>query len=126
MTVTTYVWTTDRYHQAVQAGVFDDQPVELLNGEIVVMSPEGIPHAGYSSDAANYLRRQLGDRALICEGHPITLSDRSEPEPDLAIVAPLQQVYKTQHHPYPEDVFWLVEYSDTSLDKDTSVTAILA
>jgi Uma2 family endonuclease len=121
MTVTPYTWTIDRYHQAVQAGVFDDQPVELLNGEIVIMSPEGIPHAGYSSSAANYLRKQLGDRVLIREGHPITLSNRSEPEPDLAIVAPLEQLYKTEHHPYPENIFWLIEYADASLIKDTEI-----
>lgn len=72
MAVATYKWTVDRYHQAIEAGVFDDQPVELLDGEIFVMSPEGISHAGYSSDAANYLRSKLGSRALIREGHPIT------------------------------------------------------
>ncbi len=49
MTVTTYKWTVDRYHQAVEAGVFDDLRLELLNGELVEMSPEGIPHASLSS-----------------------------------------------------------------------------
>ncbi|MEM8569046.1 MAG: Uma2 family endonuclease, partial [Bacteroidota bacterium] len=41
MTITTYKWTIDRYHQAIQAGLFDDQPVELLRGEIIIMPPEG-------------------------------------------------------------------------------------
>lgn len=121
MTVATYKWTIDRYHRAVEAGIFDDQPVELLNGEIVLMSPEGVPHAGYSSDAANYLHRLLGDRAFVREGHPVRLPNESEPEPDLAIVEPLEQVYKTQHHPYLENIFWVIEYSNTSLEKDTEV-----
>ncbi|HLP92119.1 MAG TPA: hypothetical protein VK184_26450 [Nostocaceae cyanobacterium] len=40
MTVTTYKWTIERFHQAIDAGVFDDEPLELLRGELIVMSPE--------------------------------------------------------------------------------------
>ena len=60
--VTPYRWTVDRYHQAVEAGVFEDHPVELLDGALIEMSPEGIPHAGLSSDAADYLRTMLGSQ----------------------------------------------------------------
>lgn len=121
MTVAIYKWTIDRYHQAVEAGVFDDEHLELLNGELVLMSPEGVPHAGYSSSAAEYLRSLLGNCAKVREGKPITLSNNSEPEPDLAIVEPLEQVYKTQHHPYVENIFCVIEYSNTSLIKDTEL-----
>lgn len=38
MTVTLYKWTLDRYHDAIDAGLFDDQAVELLRGDIVVMA----------------------------------------------------------------------------------------
>lgn len=34
MTVTTYKWTIERYHRAIEAGIFDDQPIELLRGVI--------------------------------------------------------------------------------------------
>lgn len=119
MTVTTYRWTLDRYHQAVEAGIFDDQPVELLNGELVTMPPEGLPHAHLSTDGVEYLREMLGKRAQIRESHPITIPESaSEPEPDIAIVERLGDVYLT-HHPYPENIFWLIEYSDSSLSKDT-------
>ncbi|MEL6248861.1 MAG: Uma2 family endonuclease [Cyanobacteria bacterium J06648_16] len=117
MTVTTYRWTLERYHHAVDAGVFDDQPVELLRGEIVVMPPEGEPHAYYNTCGADYLRRLLGARVQIRDAKPITLPNNSEPEPDIAVVKPLNRVY-LQHHPYPEDIFWLVEYSNSSLKKD--------
>jgi Uma2 family endonuclease len=121
MTVTTYntyKWTIDRYHQAVEGGVFEGEAIELLNGELSEMPPEGVPHAGLSSDGADYLRELLGQRVKIREGKPITLPNDSEPEPDIAIVAPLGEVYRTERHPYVEDVFWLIEYSNTSLDKD--------
>jgi Uma2 family endonuclease len=121
MTIATYKWTIDRYHQAIEAGIFDDQPVELLNGELIEMSLEGIPHAGYSSSAADYLRMLLGRCVKIREGNPVTLSDQSEPEPDIAIVQPLEQLYNTEHHPYPENIFWVIEYADSSLEKDTQV-----
>ena len=65
----------------------------------------------------------LGDRAQVRDGHPITIpSSNSEPEPDLAIVQPLGREYLT-HHPYPENVFWLIEYSNTSLKKDLDAKA---
>jgi Uma2 family endonuclease len=120
MTVTLYKWTLDRYHAAIDAGVFDDQPVELLQGDIVVMTPEREPHACYSSDGAEYLRRLLGDRASVRETKPVTLPDNSEPVPDIAIVQPPLRRY-LDHHPYPEDIFWLIEYSDTTLAKDLRV-----
>ncbi|NET39682.1 MAG: Uma2 family endonuclease [Cyanothece sp. SIO1E1] len=117
MTVTLYKWTLDRYHAAIDAGLLDDQQVELLRGDIVVMTPEREPHACYSSDGAEYLRRLLGERASVRETKPVTLPNNSEPMPDLASVKPPLRRY-LKHHPYPEDIFWLIEYSDTTLAKD--------
>ena len=123
MTVTTAKWTLEQYHQMIEAGILDDQPVELLNGEIIVMPSEGEPHAYYATDGRDYLIQLLGDRAQVRDGHPITIpSSNSEPEPDLAIVQPLGREYLT-HHPYPENVFWLIEYSNSSLKKDLDAKA---
>ncbi len=47
MAVGAYKWTTDSYHQAIEAGVFDDRPVELLKGEIVLMASEGVSHQNH-------------------------------------------------------------------------------
>lgn len=117
MTVVTYKWTTDSYHQAVEAGVFDDQLVELLRGEIVLMASEGVSHTYFSDRLAKLLTRLLGERAQIREGKPVTLPNNSEPEPDIAIVQPLDAVY-LEHHPYPENIFLVIEYSNTTLAKD--------
>ncbi|NJL49141.1 MAG: Uma2 family endonuclease [Leptolyngbyaceae cyanobacterium SM2_5_2] len=117
-TIAPYRWTVERYHRAIEAGIFDGQPLELLNGVLIEMSPEGIPHAGLSSDAADYLREQLGTRAKVRDAKPITLPDDSEPEPDIAIVKPLGDLYKTERHPHAEDIFWLIEYANSSLEKD--------
>ena len=118
MALMTKTWTVAEYHRLVDEGILDDQPVELLNGEIVVMSPEGVPHASISVDAGEYLMRLLGERAQVRQAKPITLTAvDSEPEPDLAVVERLGPAYR-DHHPYPENVFWLIEYANTSLSKD--------
>jgi Uma2 family endonuclease len=114
-------FTLEQYHQMIDSGVLDDERVELLNGVIVEMSPEKEPHANRITKGRDYLIGLLGDRAEIREGHPITIPrSNSEPEPDLAVVQPLDEEYDF-HHPYPENIFWLIEYSNTSLKKDLEI-----
>ena len=120
MVLTTAKWTIEEYHRMIVTGIVDDRRVELLKGEIVEMSPEGESHAYFSSEAGEYLSRLLGDRAMIRQSKPITLPNNSEPEPDIAIVQRLGREY-LEHHPNPENVFWLIEYSNTSLSKDLDV-----
>jgi Uma2 family endonuclease len=117
MTVTTYKWTIERYHRAIEAGIFDNQPIELLRGDLIVMPPEREPHAYYNTEAADYLRILLGERVKIRDAKPVTLPNNSEPVPDVAIVKPLGEVY-LEHHPYPEDIFWVIEFSNATLSKD--------
>jgi Uma2 family endonuclease len=117
MTLTTAKWTIDEYHQLVETGILADRRVELLDGIIVDMAPEGMPHAVYCTESVQYLRILLGNRAAVREAHPITLPNDSEPEPDIAIVRTPNSQYLT-HHPYPADIFWLIEYADTTLRKD--------
>jgi Uma2 family endonuclease len=118
MSVAIATWTLDDYHRMIASGLLDGRSVELLNGVIVEMSPEGEAHAYLSHEAAKYLAQVLGAQADIRQGKPITLphSD-SEPEPDIAAVQPLGRAYR-HHHPYPEHIFWVMEFASTSLSKD--------
>ncbi|PZO14120.1 MAG: hypothetical protein DCF25_15270 [Leptolyngbya foveolarum] len=120
MTVAIAKWTLEEYHRLVESGLLDHRRVELIKGEIVEMPPEGEPHAYSSTESGNYLVRLLGKKATIRPAKPITLPNQSEPEPDVAIVQPLGREY-LNHHPYPEDVFWLIEYSDSTLAKDLDI-----
>jgi Uma2 family endonuclease len=120
MTVTTAKWTIHEYHAMIAAGLLETRQVELLRGEIIEMSPEGEPHAYSSSTAGEYLMRMLGERAMVRHAKPITLPNQSEPEPDIAVVQRLGREYLT-HHPYPENIFWLIEYSESTLEKDLQV-----
>lgn len=114
--VVTAKWSIDEYHRMQASGILNERRVELLSGNIIEMSPEGILHTVCNEALANYLRQLLTQRAWIREAHPITLSD-SEPEPDIAIVKLPWSEY-SKHHPYAQDIFWLIEISDSTLDKD--------
>ncbi|WP_072013742.1 Uma2 family endonuclease [Myxosarcina sp. GI1] len=120
MSLTLAKWTIDEYHHMIETGLLDNRRVELLKGEIVEMSPEGEAHAYFSSEAEDYLRGLLGNRVTIRSGKPITLPDSSEPEPDIAVVQKLGREYLA-HHPYPKNIFWLIEYANSSLEKDLNI-----
>ncbi|VXD22207.1 conserved hypothetical protein [Planktothrix serta PCC 8927] len=114
-------WTIEDYHRMIDAEILTQRQVELLNGEIVEMAPEGEVHAYSSDEAGEYLIYLLGNRAKVRQGKPITIPlSNSEPEPDIAIVERLGQDYRN-HHPYPENIFWLIEYSNSSLTKDLEI-----
>ena len=117
MTFIATKWTTEDYHRMIAAGILDERKVELLKGEIVDMSPEGEAHAYRSHQADKYLTLLLGESAEVRQAKPITLPNDSEPEPDIAIVQPLGREY-LEHHPYAENIFWVIEYSNSTLEKD--------
>ena len=91
--LTTYKWSISEWHELVETGMLEGKPVELLEGEIIKVSPEGIEHFYTSDSVADYLRELLRGQAKIFEAHPITL-DNSEPEPDLAIVRLPKTIYR--------------------------------
>jgi len=122
MTITTYKWSVEEYHLMIESGLLTDKSVELLNGEIIEMSPEREEHSYTNDDVAELLRNKLKGLAKIRESHPITL-DNSEPEPDIAVVRLPKTIY-TQHHPYSQDIYWLIEISNKTLSKDLTEKVI--
>ena len=119
---TLYKWTIADYHQIIESGVLDGKSVELLEGEIVTVSPEKPIHSSKTDTIAEYLREVLRGIAKIREAHPITL-DNSEPEPDIAIVRFNDNNY-SQRHPYARDIYWIVEISNRTLTKDLEEKSI--
>ncbi|MEA5533826.1 Uma2 family endonuclease [Crocosphaera sp. XPORK-15E] len=111
-----YKWSIDEWHKLVDSGVLEGKPVELLEGDIIEMSPEGIDHSYTNQSVSDYLRDLLKGQAQVRDAHPITL-DNSEPEPDIAIVRLPETIYR-HHHPYPQDIYWLIEVSNKTLKKD--------
>lgn len=112
------MFTTDEFHRMGEAGILsEDDRVELIEGEIVQMSPIGSPHASCVDRLNALFTRRFGRRAIVRVQSPIVLSRHSEPQPDLAILKPRADFY-AQKHPGPSDVLLVVEVDDTSAEYD--------
>jgi Uma2 family endonuclease len=109
-------WSVENYHRLIEAGIVCDRRVELLAGEIVQMSPESPQHYSLAESRADALKTLLSGKAHVRFDGPVTLVD-SEPEPDIAIVRLPQDRYWTSH-PTPANIFWLIEFSQFTLDYD--------
>jgi Uma2 family endonuclease len=112
------LFTVEEYERIVEAGILgEDDHVELLDGEIVQMTPIGSRHAATVKRSRTILGGLLGSRAVIGVQDPVVLGDLSEPEPDLSVCKPRDDYYAARH-PRAADVLLLIEVSDTSLDYD--------
>ena len=111
-------FTVADYHRLGEIGILgEDDRVELLDGQIVEMSPIGSRHAGCVKRFVWLLPRLLGDAAMLGVQDPVTLDDHSEPEPDIAVLKPRADTYSTSH-PRPDDVLLVIEVADTSVQHD--------
>ncbi len=110
--------TACEYERMIEGGVFEeDARLELIEGEIVEMSPIGKRHAA-CVDALNWwLGRTVGDAAIVRVQNPILLGDLSQPQPDLALLKRRDDFYKDAL-PTPDDVLLVVEVADTSIEYD--------
>jgi Uma2 family endonuclease len=107
--------TVDEYHRMLEVGIlYEREPVELLDGQLIAMPSEGPLHAAVVSDLNALLLRTFDGRATIRPGNPVELDRLSEPAPDLALVRTRDERYRDRH-PNPNDVLLLVEVSLSSL-----------
>jgi Uma2 family endonuclease len=103
------------YRRMGEAGIFaPGERVELIEGELVDMAPSGSEHAAIVKYMNRLLTVVLQDRAIVGVQDPIRLGDRSEPQPDIAVVRPRDDYYR-EAHPDPGDVLLLIEVADTSV-----------
>ena len=113
-------FTVDEYHRMIQAGVLtEDDPVELLDGWIVLKFPSAPPHDVTIDLVADALRSRIPDGWRVRIRSPITTLD-SELEPDLTVVRGPVRRYLGEH-PTPQDVALVVEVSGSSLQYDREV-----
>jgi Uma2 family endonuclease len=111
-------FTTDEYDQMIASGVLTkEDKVELIEGEIVDMSPIGVRHASCVNRLLALLTSQVGQKMIVSVQNPIRLSMFSEPQPDLALLKPKADFY-AEAHPSPADVYVVVEVADTSIGYD--------
>jgi Uma2 family endonuclease len=112
------LFTVAEYQHMAEAGVFgEDDRLELIEGEILEMSPIGSRHAGCVARLQKRLERSLGDTAIVWVQSPVRLGDRSEPQPDLSLLQHREDFYGSGL-PGPEHVLVIIEVADSSLEYD--------
>jgi Uma2 family endonuclease len=119
--ISKYYFSAAEFERMGEAGVFTkDARLELIEGEIIEMSPIGSRHAACVKFLGRFLNRTVGDIALVSTQDPIRLNDFSEPEPDLALLRLRDDFYRDAH-PTPADVLLIIEVADTTLAYDRQV-----
>ena len=115
------VLTVAEYHRMAEAGILTERDrVELIEGELIAMSPIGSEHSGTVNALTRTLVRAVGDRAIVAVQNPVQLDDLSEPEPDFALLKPRDDDYR-RATPRPHEVLLIIEVADTSLAYDRAV-----
>jgi Uma2 family endonuclease len=111
----TYRFTVEEFHKLAEAGILDeDDRVELLDGELVIMSPIGYRHALTVNRLNEFFVERSRRRYLVSPQNPVVLAEVSEPQPDVVLVRRSSEVYQ-ESNPHPKDVFLLIEVADASL-----------
>lgn len=95
----------------------EDDRVELIEGEIIEMSPIGSRHAACVARLTEILSQRVAGQAIVWVQNPIRLDEYNEPEPDVALLKRRDDFY-SEGHPTPADVLLVVEVADTSIDLD--------
>jgi Uma2 family endonuclease len=112
-----YRFTVKEWHRLGEEGFFDDdQRVELLDGEIIVMSPIGNRHASAAYNLTDFFGERNQRRYLVGVGNPIEADNFSEPLPDFMLLPRSQKT--ARRHPLTHEAFLIVEISDSSLTHD--------
>jgi Uma2 family endonuclease len=116
---TRHRFTVSEYYRMAETGVLDsDARVELLDGQIIDMSPIGPFHGGVENRLIQLFVNRSKGRWIVAAQNPVHLDDCSEPQPDLMLLKPSPDDY-TARHPGPEDIYLLIEVADSSLAKDS-------
>ena len=109
-------WTRKEYDELIKSGFFDeDEPIELLGGQLIVAEPKGSPHSTAVALTVEALRMAFGPGWLVRVQDPVALDAESEPEPDVAVVPGLPRDYLAAHPARPA---LLVEVAESSLAFD--------
>lgn len=116
-----HYFSVDDYYRMADAGVFPiEARVELIEGEVIEMSPIGNRHAGCVNRLCTLLNREAHGLAIVAVQNPVRLNDFSEPQPDIALLKPRDDFYASAH-PTPADVLLIIEVADTTAEYDRRV-----
>jgi Uma2 family endonuclease len=109
------LWTKEEYYRLADQGFFSGQRAELIEGVIMVQSPQNAEHFSSTDRVVEVLRMVFGDAYHARMQGPIDLGLHSEPEPDVAVVLGKRDDFSRAH---PKAAVLVVEVSDSTLRSD--------
>ncbi len=119
--VAKHIFTVTEYERMGEAGILAaDARVELIEGEIIEMSPIGSRHAACVKRLSALFNRRLGQTVVVSVQDPIVLNEYSAPQPDVVLLKPRTDFYE-KAHPTVDDALLIVEVADTTLQYDRQI-----
>lgn len=116
-----HTFTVDEYHRMAESGILtQDDRVELINGEIISMSPINSSHASVVDRFNTIFNNRLSGQVIVRIQSTLQIPEHSEPEPDVMLLKYRDDFY-ADAHPQSDDVYLLVEVADSSLPVDRKI-----
>lgn len=121
-----HAFTVDEVLRMVDSGILDeDAHVELLEGDLVEVSPQGPEHAARHTTLRDHLTIAYAGVGHVRDQCPLVASKFSLPEPDVAVIRGGSKDYETRH-PTGADAILVVEVAITSQKLDRRKIGIYA
>jgi Uma2 family endonuclease len=125
MQLITHKFNVEQYQQMGKAEIFHPEArVELIDGEIVIMSPIGLKHSVTINRLTRFLVQNIGNQGIVSVKNSFRIPEYSEPEPDILILKPRDDFY-AEKFPLPEDILLIIEVADSSLRYDRTTKLAL-
>jgi Uma2 family endonuclease len=119
-------FTADEFEAMARTGILNEgDRIELIDGDIVAMTPIGLQHAATVARLNRAFVKLASDDVIVQPQGSLRLDMSTEPQPDLVLLRYRDDFYARDPRPMPEDVLLVVEVADSSLRYDTTVKATL-
>ena len=113
-------WTRDEFYELAEQGYFRGKRVQLIDGEIIEMAPQGHAHSSTITYLTHWAIAAFGADHLVRIQMPLNASAYSDPEPDVAVIP------RQKYSDHPETARLVIEVSDSSLHLDRRKAAVYA
>src|SRR5258708_2478763 len=115
------LWTREEYYRMGEIGLFRGQRAELIEGEIMVLSPQNWPHSSTVDRVCEVLKQLVGGGVWVRTQMPVNFGAASDPEPDISVVIGRRDDYAD----HPTAAHFIIEVIDTTSDYDRGRKASL-
>jgi Uma2 family endonuclease len=115
-------FTVETYRRLGELGILrEDDRVELIDGQVVEMTPIGDRHASCVRRLLDVFSRDAREVAITDVQNPVVLGPHDSPQPDIVLLTRRPGGYP--RHPRAPDILLLIEVADTSLsyDRETKI-----